>query len=94
MKTISVCFVAILFACWATAADYHEDILGNVSGNSAEDKFVQVTSVPLKVQERVIEFTVKVSILPRISAIRRNKSVKLAINRIDLLRKQNPMMVK
>lgn len=62
MKIISVSFVAILLVCWATAADYHEDILGNISGNPANDQTVQVSSVPLKIQDRIIEFNAVVSV--------------------------------
>lgn len=62
MKIISVSFVAILLVCWATAADYHEDIFGNISGNPANDQTVKVQSVPLKIQERIIEFNSVVSV--------------------------------
>lgn len=64
MKSSTVSVVAILLVCVVNAADYHEDILGNISGIADTSKMIIVNSFPFKVQERIIEYTVDVSSNP------------------------------
>lgn len=62
MKVISACIAAIFFICLVGAADYHEDIFGNCSGNPVANRTVVATSSPWSVQERFVEAKVQVGI--------------------------------
>lgn len=62
MKAVRVCVAAILLVCLVNGADYHETILGNCSGNSADNQTIKVDSSMWTVKERFVEYRLNVSI--------------------------------